>query len=263
MSLNCGACFAKYLLCIFNFIVFLAGTTVLAVGIWLAADTNSFISLMKVVDNEQFQEFTQPTVIKQASYVLIAAGSFMFIVSFLGYCGALRESKCLLTLYGICLVIILAIEITAGGLAVLNKDKAEAETRTFLKTTITKYYATPDKADAVTVMWNTMMRQLSCCGVDNYKDFEDSPKWISEKGEQKLPAACCAYDKNIHNYQNCTSNPSESNSYYETGCFKTLLHWIMQHMDIIIWCVVSLGLIQLFGIFFAFCLCKSFEEYLK
>jgi len=48
-------------------------------------------------NNLQFQQITQPTVIEQAAYILIAAGAFMFIVSFLGYCGALRESRCLLT----------------------------------------------------------------------------------------------------------------------------------------------------------------------
>lgn len=44
-----------------------------------------------------FQNFTQPGVIEQVSYILIAIGALMFIVSFLGYCGALRESQCMLT----------------------------------------------------------------------------------------------------------------------------------------------------------------------
>lgn len=44
----------------------------------------------------QFQHFSQPHVISQLSYILIAAGAFVFVVSFLGYCGAVRESRCLL-----------------------------------------------------------------------------------------------------------------------------------------------------------------------
>jgi hypothetical protein len=52
----------------------------------------------------QFQQITQPTVIEQAAYILIAAGAFMFLVSFLGYCGALRESRCLLTCVSIAVI---------------------------------------------------------------------------------------------------------------------------------------------------------------
>lgn len=44
-----------------------------------------------------FQHFTQPAVIEQLAYFLIAIGAIMFFLSFLGYCGAIRESQCLLT----------------------------------------------------------------------------------------------------------------------------------------------------------------------
>lgn len=43
------------------------------------------------------QKFTQPSVIEQLAYALIVCGAVMFILSFLGYCGAIRESQCLLT----------------------------------------------------------------------------------------------------------------------------------------------------------------------
>lgn len=54
------------------------------------------------------QQFTQPAVIEQMAYVLIGCGALMFFLSFLGYCGAIRESQCMLTTvsYGIvCLII--------------------------------------------------------------------------------------------------------------------------------------------------------------
>jgi Tetraspanin family len=43
------------------------------------------------------QDLGRTEVIDQLAYVLVAAGGVMFFLSFLGYCGALRESQCLLT----------------------------------------------------------------------------------------------------------------------------------------------------------------------
>lgn len=42
------------------------------------------------------QTKTDADVIKMISYILILAGALTFIVSFLGYCGAMFESRCLL-----------------------------------------------------------------------------------------------------------------------------------------------------------------------
>jgi len=44
----------------------------------------------------QLKQITEPTVIEQAAYMLIAAGASMFVVGFLGYCGTSHESRCLL-----------------------------------------------------------------------------------------------------------------------------------------------------------------------
>jgi tetraspanin-18 len=45
-----------------------------------------------------FQRFTEPQLIDQTVYLLIAIGVLMFVLGFLGYCGAMRESQCLLSL---------------------------------------------------------------------------------------------------------------------------------------------------------------------
>ncbi|PSN33262.1 hypothetical protein C0J52_22119 [Blattella germanica] len=166
-----------------------------------------------------FQQITQPTVIEQAAYILIAAAAFMFLVSFLGYCGALRESRCLLTCYGIFLIIILLMEITAGGLAAAYKEEAEKETRNFLKSSINKYYAAKEK-DAVTLMWDYIMATLKCCGVDNYEDFQDSRKWTL--GNKTVPEACCVLEGDIAKFQpkikSCPYNPMDTNSYWKKVC---------------------------------------------
>ena len=49
--------------------------------------------------------------IEQAAYILLALGGLIFIISFLGYCGAIKESRVLLTTYGIFLIIIFTLQV--------------------------------------------------------------------------------------------------------------------------------------------------------
>lgn len=266
----CG-CFAKYLLCIFNFVLFVIGGIILGVGIWLNVDKRSFFSFLKDIQNKvqvpEFQQFTQPTVISQLSYILLAVGIFLFIVSFLGCCGALQESKCLLSLYGILVILILVLEITAISLALIYKGKAEEETRNFLKSSIKDYYK-PDRSpetDAVTLMWNHLMAEMSCCGVDNYLDFSESESF-KQNATQKVPAACCVLEdtkKFIPKFPDCTQNPSAANSYYMKGCYTIVLNWIMDHINFAIYAVIGLILVELFLTILAFCLCTSLDRYYK
>ncbi|CAB4061482.1 unnamed protein product [Lepeophtheirus salmonis] len=72
MVADCGATFAKYLLCLFNFIFFIVGSAVICIGVWLAIDKTSFIQLTKFSQlNNEFEtqeevrgiirELTEPT----------------------------------------------------------------------------------------------------------------------------------------------------------------------------------------------------------
>ena len=99
--------------------------------------------------------------IEQGAYILIAAGAFIFIVSFLGYCGAIKESRVLLTAYGLFIIIIACLQIAAIVLAAFYKEQAETHTKQFFLHTIRKYYTTQDRKDAVTLSWDFMMAEVN------------------------------------------------------------------------------------------------------
>jgi len=127
MVADCGANCARWLLCLANFVFIIVSGGVLIVGTWLAADKASFINLTlntlypgqvgpgDSLENKDAQmilkEFVEPSVIEQAAFILIALGSFIFIISFLGYCGSIKESRVLLTAYGIFLIIIFVLQV--------------------------------------------------------------------------------------------------------------------------------------------------------
>ncbi|KAG8316632.1 Tetraspanin [Homalodisca vitripennis] len=208
------------------------------------------------------------------------------------------------------LVLILILEITAAGMAIAYRAKAEDETRKFLQTTIKDYY-TPqrDKSDVVTLMWNYLMAQMSCCGLDSFEDFSD--KFKEENSTQLIPAACCVLEGDIRRFTpkfpNCTTSPSYANSYYMTdtstwelevrhflntdseqndtanvglqhslklmiftlfeklkslkGCYKTVLNWVLDHINVVIWVVLGTIFVELFTVFLSFCLCKALQGY--
>lgn len=53
------------------------------------------------------------------------------------------------------------------------------------------------------------------------------------------------------------------NIYSFQGCYQAVLNWAMSHLDIIIGVGIGLALLELLGIFLAFCLTKNINSYIK
>ncbi|XP_033882049.1 CD9 antigen-like isoform X1 [Acipenser ruthenus] len=154
MAVKGGTNCIKYLLFAFNFIFWLAGTAVLAVGLWLRFDSKT-----KAI----FEMDTHPTTFYTGVYILIGAGALMMVVGFLGCCGAIQESPCMLGLFFAFLLLIFAIEIAAGIWGFSNKDKVVTEVEEFYKETYKNYIST--KQPALKETLKAFQHGLKCCGI--------------------------------------------------------------------------------------------------
>ncbi|XP_078276030.1 CD9 molecule a [Rhinoraja longicauda] len=144
----------KYLLFGFNFLFWLAGTAVLAVGLWLRFDP----STKSIFDIEN-----QPSTFYTGVYILIGAGALMMIVGFLGCCGAIQESTCMLGCFFVFLLIIFAVEIAAGIWGFLNKDKVIKEVQEVYKSLYGEYTVSKDESKKATL--TAIQKGLNCCGI--------------------------------------------------------------------------------------------------
>jgi len=280
MVADCSANCARWLLCLANFVLIVVSTGVLIVGGWLAADKASFINITLNITTSKYspasnfvsedaekilKEFVEPAVIEQAAYIVVALGAFVFILSFMGYCGAVKENRVLLTAYGIFIIIVFALQISLVVLCAIYSSQAQRHSKGFLKTTLSKYYTIGENKDAVSLSWDLIMAHMSCCGVEGSGDFRTAKLFVQKSSAEGLgrqvPESCCILTGDplllTPAHPACITSPSQHNSYSQVGCYNRFSSMVNQNTDMVIGVVVVLAAIQLLAIIFSFCLCRA------
>ena len=124
----------RFTLIIANCLLALLGLLLLAGGVWRIVDDGSLREVAKEIrDTQEWDEVKKGVdgleeAVKEAAshkyfnYALLAMGGVTLLVALFGFCGAKKESQCLLTLYSICVFIILLLQIAA--IVFINVDDA-------------------------------------------------------------------------------------------------------------------------------------------
>merc|ERR1712079_137700 len=133
----------RFTLIIANCLLALLGLLLLAGGVWRIVDDGSLREVAKEIrDTQEWDEAKngvdglEEAVKESAShkyfnYALLAMGGVTLLVALFGFCGAKKESQCLLSLYSICVFIILLLQIAA--IVFINVDDANID---FIKKSI-------------------------------------------------------------------------------------------------------------------------------
>ncbi|XP_041745048.1 CD9 antigen [Coregonus clupeaformis] len=140
----------KYILFVFNFIFWLCGSLVLAVGLWLRFDPET----VQLLTGEE-----APETFFIAVYILIGAGGGMTLVGFFGCCGAVKESQCLLASFFACLLVIVGAEVAAGVFGFISKDKIIEDVQKFYSESISEGSENSNRT-AIAAIYHDV---LNCC----------------------------------------------------------------------------------------------------
>ena len=164
MSPSCSVVTAaRALLGLASLLLSLGAALVLALGLWLAldsaglqtrltyrtTDTNMDTELHSGDLTKILKNFVDPAVSDNVAYILIILGSFIFITSFLGYCGFTKEPRLPLTILGICSVLGLCVE---AGLVVAASQ-------------LDLWHPLARRPDTAGLGWVETVKNAHCCGL--------------------------------------------------------------------------------------------------
>uniref|UniRef100_A0A668AZV7 Tetraspanin n=1 Tax=Myripristis murdjan TaxID=586833 RepID=A0A668AZV7_9TELE len=220
----CCSGFLKTMMFIFNGCIFLAGAAILGVGVWVKVDSSSMLDLLGSLEGAP----PQLAQLANVSYLLMAAGAVLLVIGFLGCCGAIKESKCMLLTFFIIVLIIFLAEVAGAVVMLVFQPLAEKlldDLEVEVIKSIEKDYG---ESQSLTSLWNATMEELKCCGYRNYTNFDDSPFHKEHGGI--YPDPCC--NTTITDTIGVCSDTAARLSMID-GCFNKLLQLIKDNALII------------------------------
>lgn len=267
-----GPC-SKTILLLLNGFFLLCGAGLLGIGLWMKLDPmfSHYLHVVNVAASNPF--------IDTAAFIFIAVGGAAFIIAFIGCCGAIRESQCLIFMYIVLLFLLIAGEIVAAVLALLYRSEVESKLEAEMKEQLYHDYLPTN--NQTYEAWNYLQSQLKCCGVSGYGDYKDSAWWNATRKEnpvenivKQVPDSCCVPSETDstkpEDWKQCQTDAAtgqnESKALYTHGCHDELILWFKDHSLIMMCLGFGIAAVQILGFVAACCFrraMKTSETYEK
>lgn len=227
-----GMTCVKYLLFLFNLIFAITGIVFISVGAVILVVYNGYNNF---VDSWFFA----------APVLMIIVGVIVFLVSFFGCCGAVKENHCMIITFSVLLLLIFALELGAGITGYMMRGEVGNMLGNRLNDTMRQYNSNDD----IRRSWDIMQHDLQCCGMNNPADW-------SRIGfvDNTVPESCC---KELPTQSKCDVNSIHVNG---DGCMMKLQSAIENNAMILGGVGIGIALIQLIGVVFACCLARSIRR---
>ncbi|XP_028138396.1 CD63 antigen isoform X1 [Diabrotica virgifera virgifera] len=233
--MGCATGIVKYLVFLANLLFALAGLALIIIGILIKLNVSEATNVL-------------PKDFGLAPILSIIIGSIVFITAFLGCCGAVKESTCMLTTYAIILLTIFILQVAIGVYAFLqikDKNSFNSVLTKSMQDTFDKIYVSQEANETMMVT----QRFFKCCGVRGAEDYGDTP----------VPPSCC----NDINYPCPVTNLQIGdhsylyNSINDRGCVEALkIQWdiIARILLLSLGCV---AIVEIVGVICSFILARS------
>uniref|UniRef100_A0A8C4SJ42 Tetraspanin n=1 Tax=Erpetoichthys calabaricus TaxID=27687 RepID=A0A8C4SJ42_ERPCA len=171
----------KYTLFAFCFFFWVASALLIAVGIYAKmAKEGGIVDLLT----------TDPAL------MLIVIGSLMFVITFFGCLGALRDTSILLKIFAGIMLVVLILQITAAVLGFIFSDLVVERAEALVERGISTYRDDLDLDNLI----DFTQKKLQCCGSKSLRDWSANVYFRCDTSNPSLercgvPFSCCIPEK--------------------------------------------------------------------
>lgn len=198
-------CLSKHCLVFVNFVFLVLALVLLFVGIIIQNSLSGNYDL--------FSGYASTP-----AALMIAFGALLSFTSLLALLGVCCRSYCLLSVYICSLVVLVIVELSVGIAGFVAKSHVLSIVTNSMRSAESKY--TSDHL--VFVTWDSVQRNLKCCGVEKYDE------WFPYLGNSSLPDSCC-----IVYAVDCGLVATEIGKFYQTDCSSAISYWADKHAILI------------------------------
>ncbi|XP_074000464.1 tetraspanin-8 [Numenius arquata] len=222
----------KYSMFIFNFLFWVCGVVILGVSVWIR------------VSEAAQEEVDIDSSLFSGADLLIAVGAIIMVLGFLGCCGAIKESRCMLLLFFIGLLLILILQVTGGILGAMYRSQVETSLNKTLLQTVYLLQNSTKEAEVFQEKFHKFERRHQCCGVligpadwgQNFNKPVGNSKACACEIENPLADLCIMY---------------EGRYVYKKPCREVVMQYINSHLLTIMGIAFGLAIIEILGLGFS------------
>ncbi|XP_037551565.1 tetraspanin-33 [Nematolebias whitei] len=246
----------KYLLFFFNFIFWIISLVMVVIGVYARTvkHAEKVLACLSV----------------DPAMMLMIVGVLMFIITFCGCVGSLRENTCLLQTFCISLTVIFLLQLAAGVLGFIFSDKARHKVTEIIENAIVHYRDDIDLQNLI----DFGQEEFGCCGGTAYTDWSENMYFnCSEDNPSRercsVPFSCCIMSKNQvintmcgQDKQKLEYNDAKEHIHTD-GCIDKLVDWIHSNLFILGGIALGLAIPQLVGILLSQILINQIKDQIE
>lgn len=234
----------KFSLFFLNVLFWLAAILILGVGVYIMVEKK-----------DAYQNLSDLKFDPAVLFVIL--GGALFIITFLGCLGAVRENTCMLCCYACIVCVLLLVEVSCGVVGFYFRGEVQGGIREKLSNAIV-LYRDPDKPDLQLVI-ETTQTEFKCCGIASYEDWQTNIYFnCSSPGAEAcgVPRTCCKTEEDRINSQ-CGFGVGKMDiverekRIYTTGCLTIAVDWFKGNLIAIGITSFGILLLQIIAIWLA------------